>query len=436
MKDLTKVTVVIPVYNVEPYLRDCLDSVRNQTLKDIEIICIDDASPDNCGQILDEYAAEDRRFRVFHLPKNRMQGYGRNLGLRSAEGKYTYFIDSDDMIEPNALETLYEIAERDRLDLAVFWYRNEYETEELRKKKFLDSRLPVKSACQDSVCSGPELFDDMIRGSYWTCIPQIYFWRTEFLRGNGIESPEKSYHEDEYVAFAGLLLAERARFIPKKLFIKRFREDSVMTRKASYLNCHGYMMNYWYMNRFVTERNIHSYAAERDISYMLGASYSTYREVDHDVLREYCSRDPEELLVYECVTSSLRAFESWYTIRPNVLAEITRYKKVSLFGTGRRADQTAGILSTFGIAPKSYIVFAKGASEGTYKGKPIVALKDCSREEDAIIVIPAGTKNRWLIERALTQKKMNWVVHRKTPPSKIERVQRKLRKMIRPARFS
>ena len=68
---MAKVTIVIPVYNVEKYLRECLDSVCSQTLSDLQILCVDDCSPDNCGEILDEYAARDSRITVFHLEKNK-----------------------------------------------------------------------------------------------------------------------------------------------------------------------------------------------------------------------------------------------------------------------------------------------------------------------------------------------------------------------------
>ena len=92
------VSVIIPVYNTEKYLPECLNSVLSQTLRDIEVICIDDASPDNCGKILDEYAQRDSRVKVIHLPENHRQGYGRNRGIERSSGEYLYFLDSDDMI--------------------------------------------------------------------------------------------------------------------------------------------------------------------------------------------------------------------------------------------------------------------------------------------------------------------------------------------------
>lgn len=114
-----KVSVIIPVYNVEKYLAQCLDSVINQTLKDIEIICVDDGSPDNSGKILDEYAARDARIRVIHQ-KNAGQGVARNVAMQIAKGEYIQFLDSDDWLAPNACEILYTKAKKHNLDMLNF----------------------------------------------------------------------------------------------------------------------------------------------------------------------------------------------------------------------------------------------------------------------------------------------------------------------------
>ena len=131
---MIKVSIVIPVYKVEKYLPACLDSVLSQSLQDIEVICIDDASPDRCPEMLDEYAARDARVRVLHLPENHQQGYGRNRGTEMARGKYVYFLDSDDMITPEALEELYALAEKDRLDCIYFDSQVIFANKELETK--------------------------------------------------------------------------------------------------------------------------------------------------------------------------------------------------------------------------------------------------------------------------------------------------------------
>lgn len=106
---MPKVSVIIPVYNVEKYLRECLDSVINQTLKDIEIICVDDGSTDSSLSILKEYAQKDNRVVVL-TQKNLHAGIARNTGLNIATGEWVHFLDSDDWVELNTYEELYKIA--------------------------------------------------------------------------------------------------------------------------------------------------------------------------------------------------------------------------------------------------------------------------------------------------------------------------------------
>ena len=159
---MIKVTISIPVYKVEDYLRPCLDSVLGQTLKDIEVICVDDASPDGCAAILDEYAAKDSRVRAIHLDVNRGQGYGRNLGIEQGRGKYIYFLDSDDEITPDAMEQLFEKAEKEDLDGIFFDSEVVFESEELSVKH---ASYPAarKGTYPEGAVRGTELFDAFMR---------------------------------------------------------------------------------------------------------------------------------------------------------------------------------------------------------------------------------------------------------------------------------
>ena len=113
---MPQISVIVPVYNVEPYLPQCLDSVLAQTFEDIEIICVDSISTDASPQILQAYAQKDPRVKVFALTDIRGLGRGRNRGLDEACGKYVFFLDSDDFLAPEALEVLYQTAERENCD--------------------------------------------------------------------------------------------------------------------------------------------------------------------------------------------------------------------------------------------------------------------------------------------------------------------------------
>ena len=114
-----KVSVIVPVYNVEPYLRKCLDSVCNQTLRDIEIICINDCSPDNCLEILKEYQRNDNRVKIIDFKENKGVAIARNEGIKIAKGEYIGFVDPDDWIDLDFYEKLYNKAKEFNSDLVI-----------------------------------------------------------------------------------------------------------------------------------------------------------------------------------------------------------------------------------------------------------------------------------------------------------------------------
>ena len=109
MSVVCKVSVLVPVYNVKEYLRQCLDSLAAQTLDGIEFICIDDGSTDGCSEILDAYAEKDERFRVIHK-ENSGYGASMNVGLRAARGEYIGIVESDDFADAEMFAALYDVA--------------------------------------------------------------------------------------------------------------------------------------------------------------------------------------------------------------------------------------------------------------------------------------------------------------------------------------
>lgn len=122
---MPKVSVIVPIYNVEKYLDRCMESLLNQTLKDIEIIMVDDGSPDNCPKMCDEYAKKDRRVKVVHK-KNAGLGLARNSGLDIATGEYVAFVDSDDYVDLGMYEKLYEAAEKNDTEAVFCGFKKEF----------------------------------------------------------------------------------------------------------------------------------------------------------------------------------------------------------------------------------------------------------------------------------------------------------------------
>lgn len=245
------VSVVIPVYNVERYVAECLDSVLAQTLTDIEIICINDCSTDGSRAVVESYLEKDARISLYDNEVNRGLATTRNRGLDRAKGKYVYFLDSDDMIERNALQELYSAAERDNLDAAVFAARFIFEDESMRPK-FGSNPAAYKGDYPD-VMNGQELYKKWMELWDWMPSQPRYFYRREFLVDNKIRYIDGMLHEDETFAFDVLMHAERIRLLKEEYFIRRFRASSIMSSTPTMRNVDGCITILSHVDAFKTD---------------------------------------------------------------------------------------------------------------------------------------------------------------------------------------
>lgn len=225
---MPEISVVIPVYNVEKYIRECLDSVVNQTFKDIEIICIDDGSSDSSLDILNEYATKDNRIKIL-TQENKGPSYTRNRGIDTAQGKYLYFMDSDDYIERESLEELYDIAESNSTDCIIFKMINfDDETGEKYPSEYYDMEF-LGELVGDNVFSHADIKGDLF---FIAVSPQGKFFNLKFIRD--IKFPEDVIFEDNVFFVEVLLKAERLYFYNKYLCNRRVRSGSLMTSKKNF----------------------------------------------------------------------------------------------------------------------------------------------------------------------------------------------------------
>lgn len=209
---IVKVSVIIPVYNVEKYLRQCLDSVVNQTLKDIEIILVDDGSTDLSLDICNEYAKKDARVKVFHQ-KNLGAGAARNLGLDKANGEYLSILDSDDYFELSMLEKLYEKAKNDDTDITICDVNCfDDRTKTLVKDIKVISRemIPLKNVFNYK--DMPNYIFNTFQNWTWNKL-----FRTDFVRKNNIKFQHVFRTNDLFFTCSALMLANKISFIDKKL---------------------------------------------------------------------------------------------------------------------------------------------------------------------------------------------------------------------------
>ena len=158
------ISVIIPIYNVEKYLRRCLDSVKNQTFQDWEAICVNDGSPDNSAAILAEYAAMDARFKIVNKENGGLSD-ARNAGMAEARGDYILYLDSDDFIHPQTMEIAHSLAVRDGSDIVSFTYDRIYRPQLMVRHKLgldTDNVVPGRMRKKYNVAQIPTLITDDI----------------------------------------------------------------------------------------------------------------------------------------------------------------------------------------------------------------------------------------------------------------------------------
>ncbi|MBR4857561.1 MAG: glycosyltransferase [Clostridia bacterium] len=222
MENQPLVSVIIPVYNVEEYLRECVDSVLNQTYKHFEIILVDDGSTDSSGKICDEYVENDERISAVHQ-KNGGLSAARNSGLSEAEGKYVYFLDSDDYITDNALETLVEIAEKDNSDIVFFDAVSFADTDDfevsqnyIRKNKY-------------NTDLGINIFKLMTQNNEFHSPVYLMLFKKAFIDSNSLLFVPGILHEDMVFTYQALCLAQIVSQSSCTLYYRRYRKNSIMT---------------------------------------------------------------------------------------------------------------------------------------------------------------------------------------------------------------
>ena len=194
-----KVSIIVPVYNVEKYLQCCVDSLLHQTLADIEIILVDDGSPDNSPAICDEYAKQDDRVKVIHK-KNAGQGLARNTGLETAAGEYVTFVDSDDFVDTEMYRKLYSIAMDTNAD-AVYCTFQRFDNQGKvwgqpteRKKRIYQTEADIRELMLGIIANRPEAKTDRDIECSTCCA----IYRNDMIKTHGVRfKSERKYHSED-----------------------------------------------------------------------------------------------------------------------------------------------------------------------------------------------------------------------------------------------
>lgn len=206
------VSVIVPIYKVENYLRECVDSIISQSYSNLEIILVDDGSPDRCPEICDEYALKDSRIKVIHKPNGGLSD-ARNAGIEVAKGEYLSFVDSDDVIHSQMIEVLMKSILEDNADVSCCDFFSFYDTGEL-SSSFIRN-------IQYLVLDPKEWFLRKYSAAAWNKIYRKDLWVS-------IRFPKGKYHEDVFTTYKICNVANKIAHCGHKLYFYRQRYSSIM----------------------------------------------------------------------------------------------------------------------------------------------------------------------------------------------------------------
>ncbi len=265
------VSVVIPVYNVENYLAECVDSIICQTETDLEIILVDDGSTDKSSKLCDEYAQRDARVRVIHRENGGLSA-ARNTGLDAASGEFVYFLDSDDYILENTIEKLMLIAEKEGADVVFFdaWV---FFTD-------CDPDPNVYSyhrSCDYGAGKGQDMLLKLLdTNEYRTAVPLMLFKRS-FLLENSLRFKEGIIHEDELFTFYVYYFSGVVAHLHEELYARRVRQASIMTGASVRKKYESIYEIYMELSDLYRKKQIHGEVARRYLARMCRSVIGKYK---------------------------------------------------------------------------------------------------------------------------------------------------------------
>lgn len=235
------VSVIIPIYNVEKYIRKCLESVVNQTWSNLEIICVNDGTKDSSMKIVETFAKKDSRIAIINNDNGGLS-VARNTGMDRATGGYIYFLDSDDYLAEDAIEQLVKYAEEKRADVVYFNAKVIFETEEIAQQQSTYTGYYNRHQNYLGVHLGEQLFVEMINN--WDFKPSAWlaFIKRSYLESIHLRFYPGIVHEDNLFSLQLIYKAQRAAYLDRALYNRIVREASIMTSAKGVRNAYGFFV--------------------------------------------------------------------------------------------------------------------------------------------------------------------------------------------------
>ena len=277
-----KISVIVPVYNVEKYVKRCIDSILNQTYKNLEVILINDGSTDKSGYICDMYARKDDRIKVIHQ-MNKGVSKARDSGIKESSGEYILFIDSDDWIECNALEVLMNNVKYEEIDILIYGYKMEFIQKDNKKTKIVTPEKKFYKTVLDYL----DDFDIYrTNGLFGYCWNKMY--KADIIRKNKVFFGEFIFPEDLYFNFKVLSYCKNIKIINESFYhymhkseitLSKVKKDEIIVMNQIYDNTVEFLkkMNSYENNKeYVSTKYI-----ENIMSYILNEVFKSSHRINN-----------------------------------------------------------------------------------------------------------------------------------------------------------
>ena len=281
------VSIIIPIYNVEKYIKKCIDSVINQTWRNLEIICVNDGTKDNSMEIVGRKATEDSRIIIVNI-ENSGLSVARNTGIEKATGKYIYFLDSDDWLAEDAIETLVNCAEENSLDVLQFNAECIFESDEIAQRQSGYAKYYVRKGQYPGVYDGEEFFIRMVQNGDFKPSACLIFTNRNFLESIMLRFYPGILHEDNLFTICLLQRAGRMMFIDVPLYKRLVREASITSGEKGVKHAYGFYICHRECVRALSKcRYSEAYFStlEKYLELMKKNVYLNIKNLDHEFIK-------------------------------------------------------------------------------------------------------------------------------------------------------
>lgn len=397
---MPKVSVIIPVYNVEAYLAECLDSVIHQTHQDMEIICIDDASTDHSMDILQEYAHKDARITILQNTRNQKQAYARNRGLDRAFGEYVLFVDSDDFIDQDLVAKTLSVA--DGVDMVCFDYKK-VDSVWFGKDEHLFPMDEGRYSAQD-------YFRQSVDRNSIVYSPCTKLYSRSFLLRENIRFIDGLLYEDVVFDFLCMMKAREIYCITDKLYEYRIRKNSSMTKGIDGRNVADYFYIVCYLTQYYLGHLFDSgmeTAIEKYIQAMYRCFINTYRRYSSQK-DGYLLKSDISVENYAKLYGLVAGYESHYGLIQLHIAEqietIRKAARIFVYGAGDVAREVIETLNRYDVAVDKIVVSEKKGNRNSILGNRVYEIAECIRErEDCLVIVATDARFYPEIKRTLSE---------------------------------